>query len=156
MKIITPSNSMYYGANPATMRAAARLRKNLTLCEYLLWKKLRDRKIFNTKFRKQHPVNNFIVDFYCHEYKLVIEVDGDYHNDEDQIQYDLDRTSDLINFGLKVIRFTNFEIINDIDHVIEEILNSITTDTPLQGAGGLQNPSVCHLQGGRGSRRTKR
>jgi very-short-patch-repair endonuclease len=156
MKIITPSNSMYYGANPDTMRAAARLRKNLTLGEYLLWKKLRDRKIFNTKFRKQHPVNNFIVDFYCHEYKLVIEVDGDYHNDEDQIQYDLDRTSDLINFGLKVIRFTNFEIINDIDHVIEEILNSITTDTPLQGAGGLQNPSVCHLQGGRGSRRTKR
>jgi len=131
MKIITPSNSMYYGANPATMRAASRLRKNLTLGEFLLWKKLRDRKIFNTKFRKQHPVNKFIVDFYCHEYKLVIEVDGDYHNDVDQIQYDLVRTSDLINFGLKVIRFTNFEIINNVDHVIEEILNTITEYTPL-------------------------
>jgi len=122
---------MYYGANPATMRAASRLRKNLTLGEFLLWKKLRDRKIFNTKFRKQHPVNKFIVDFYCHEYKLVIEVDGDYHNDVDQIQYDLVRTSDLINFGLKVIRFTNFEIINNVDHVIEEILNTITEYTPL-------------------------
>jgi very-short-patch-repair endonuclease len=141
MKIIIPDNSMYYGANPATMRVAARLRKNLTLGEFLLWKKLRDRKIFKTKFRRQHPVNNFIVDFYCHEYKLVIEVDGDYHNDEDQIKYDLDRTSDLINFGLKVIRFTNHEIINNVDHVIEEILNFITADTPPLGWQGGKKTS---------------
>jgi very-short-patch-repair endonuclease len=121
---------MYYGADPAAMRAAARLRKKLTLSEFLLWKKLRDKNIFNTKFRKQHPVNKYIVDFYCHEYKLVIEVDGDYHNDNDQIQYDLDRTSDLNNFGLNVIRFTNHEIINDIDHVIAEILKTITEGSP--------------------------
>jgi very-short-patch-repair endonuclease len=122
---------MHYGANPATMRAAARLRKNLTLAEYLLWKKLSDKEIFNVKFRKQHPVSIFIVDFYCHECKLVIEVDGDYHNDEDQKEYDCDRTSDLNNLGLKVIRFTNFEIINEIDQVIKTILRNITADTPL-------------------------
>jgi very-short-patch-repair endonuclease len=123
--------SMHYGANPATMRAAARLRKNLTLAEYLLWKKLSDKEIFNVKFRKQHPVNIFIVDFYCHECKLVIEVDGEYHNDEYQCEYDCGRTSDLNNFGLKVIRFTNFEIINEIDQVINKILSAISEATPL-------------------------
>jgi very-short-patch-repair endonuclease len=122
---------MYYGASLATLRTAARLRQNLTLGEYLLWKKLRDKKIFGVKFRKQHPVNIFIVDFYCHECKLVIEVDGDYHNDVDQMEHDLDRTSDLNNFGLKVIRFTNHEIINEIDQVIIKILSVITADTPL-------------------------
>lgn len=131
MKLISPGLSMHYGANPATMRAAARLRKKLTLAEYLLWKKLSDKKLFSVKFRKQHPINIFIVDFYCHECKLVVEVDGEYHDEDDQVEYDLGRTSDLNNFGLKVIRFTNFEIINEIDQVIQKIHNAITEDTPL-------------------------
>ncbi len=135
MRISKPD--MHFGASPATMRNAARLRKNMTLGEYLLWKKLRDRKIFSTKFRKQHPVNIFIVDFYCHEYKLVIEVDGEIHNDDDQIEYDMARTATLNNFGLKVIRFTNFQIINDIGDVLAKILKTIAEDTPLQGGRGM-------------------
>jgi very-short-patch-repair endonuclease len=131
MKIFNPNISMYYGASPATLRAAARLRQNMTLGEYLLWKKLKDRKIFSEKFRRQHPVNIYIVDFYCHEHNLVIEVDGDYHNEADQTEHDIGRTSDLNNYGLKVIRFTNHEIINEIDQVIKKILKAITDDTPL-------------------------
>ena len=123
--------SMFYGANSATFRAAGILRKEMTLAEILLWKKLRDRKIFNTKFRKQHPIFIFIVDFYCHEYKLVIEVDGDIHNDELINEYDLGRTAELNKFGITVIRFTNDQIIYNIDSVITKIQKLITDLTPL-------------------------
>jgi len=117
---------MFYGANSTTLRTAAILRKNMTLPEILLWKKLKDRKIFNVKFRKQHPISIFIVDFYCHEHKLVIEVDGEVHNDEKIIDYDLGRSTELNKFGIKVIRFTNDEIIYNIDSVITKILGVIT------------------------------
>jgi len=123
--------NMFYGANSTTIRTAAILRKNMTLSEILLWKKLRDRKIFNTKFRKQHPIGIFIVDFYCHEYKLVIEVDGEVHNNEEVNEYDLGRTDMLNNFGIRVIRYTNEEIIYNIDWVITEIHKVITELTPL-------------------------
>lgn len=122
---------MFYGANSITIRTAAILRKNMTLSEILLWKKLRDRKIFNTKFRKQHPIGMFIVDFYCHEYKLVIEVDGEVHNDKESGEYDLGRSAELNKFGIKVIRFTNDDVIYNIDSVITRILGVITELTPL-------------------------
>jgi very-short-patch-repair endonuclease len=127
---------MFYGANPAKMRAASRLRKNMTLGEILLWRQLKNRNIFKAKFRKQHPINIYIADFYCHAYKLVIEVDGEIHNDSEQIEYDLGRTVDLNNIRLKVLRFTNVEIINDMDQVIKKILRVITEETPLQGGRG--------------------
>jgi len=103
----------------------------MTKAEAVLWKKLRDRNVFSIKFRRQHPVYNFIVDFYSHEYKLVIEVDGDIHNDEIASQYDLGRTEVLNNFGLKVIRFTNNQILYSLDSVIEKIQREIAKRTPL-------------------------
>ena len=125
------NRNMFYGANCTTLRAAAILRRNMTLSELLLWKKLKNRKIFNTKFRRQHPVNIFIVDFYCHEYKFVIEIDGEIHNDEEAHEYDLNRTAELNKFGIRVIRFTNDQIISSIDQVITEINEVITELTPL-------------------------
>jgi len=103
----------------------------MTLAEKRLWKKLNDRKLFKTKFRKQHPLYIFIVDFYCHEYKLVIEVDGEIHNNKDSREYDLGRTATLNRFGIKVIRFTNDQILYDIDSVIAEILRVLSDLTPL-------------------------
>ena len=123
--------NMFYGADSRTLRAAAMLRKNMTLAELILWKKLKDWTIFNTKFRKQHPVFIFIVDFYCHEYKLVIEVDGDIHNDEELSEYDLGRTAELNKFGLKVIRFTNDQILFNNDWVIAKISQALTELAPL-------------------------
>jgi very-short-patch-repair endonuclease len=123
--------NMFFGADSMTLRAAAILRKNMTLAELILWKKLKDRTIFNTKFRKQHPVSIFIVDFYCHEYKLVIEVDGDVHNVEELAEYDWGRTGELNKFGIKVIRFTNGQIIYNIDLVVAKIHQTITELTPL-------------------------
>jgi very-short-patch-repair endonuclease len=126
MKTIVSRISLFYGANSSTFRAAAILRSNMTVAELILWKKLKDRTIFKTKFRKQHPVSFFIVDFYCHEYKLVIEIDGDIHIDETQSEYDMGRTAELEKFGIKVIRFTNDQIIYDLNSVITKIQEVIT------------------------------
>jgi very-short-patch-repair endonuclease len=131
MKTIISRITMYYGADSETLRAAHILRRSMTKAEAVLWKKLRDRNVFSIKFRRQHPVYNFIVDFYSHEYKLVIEVDGDIHNDEIASQYDLGRTEVLNNFGLKVIRFTNNQILYSLDSVIEKIQREIAKRTPL-------------------------
>jgi very-short-patch-repair endonuclease len=115
--------SMYYGADANTFSAATILRKNMTVPEIMLWKKLSDRRIFKTKFRRQHPVSFFIVDFYCHEYKLVIEVDGEIHNESNE--YDENRTAELNRLGLKVIRFRNEEVFTDIDAILNEILLTV-------------------------------
>jgi very-short-patch-repair endonuclease len=131
MKTIISRISMYYGADSKTLRAAHILRRRMTKAEAVLWKKLRERNVFNTKFRRQHPISIFIVDFYCHEYKLVIEVDGDIHNDEIECQYDLGRTEVLNKFGLKVIRFTNNQILYSLDSVIKKIQREIAKRTPL-------------------------
>ncbi|HUX58726.1 MAG TPA: endonuclease domain-containing protein [Bacteroidales bacterium] len=122
---------MFYGADSTTLRAAAILRRNMTLSEFLLWKKLKDRKIFNTKFRRQHPVDIFIVDFYCHEYKLVIEIDGEIHNNKEVHEYDLNRSAELNKFGIRVIRFSNDQIIYKIDQVLTAINEVISELTPL-------------------------
>jgi very-short-patch-repair endonuclease len=120
--------SMFFGANSKTFEAASILRKNMTIPEKVLWEKLKDRKLFNTKFRRQHPVSFFIVDFYCHEHKLVIEVDGEIH--ETNRDYDLGRTAELNKFGIKVLRFTNDEVFTNIDSIIEKILRAIVKEAP--------------------------
>ena len=131
MRTIISRISMYYGADSNTLRAAHLLRRSMTKAEAVLWKKLRDRNVFNTKFRRQHPISIFIVDFYCHEYKLVIEVDGDIHNDEIACQYDLGRTEVLNKFGLKLIRFTNNQILYNLNSVIKKTQREIAERTPL-------------------------
>ncbi|MBK9390520.1 MAG: endonuclease domain-containing protein [Bacteroidetes bacterium] len=129
-------SDMYYGASISTIRTASILRKNTTLAEKVLWKKLRDRSRFTVKLRRQHPVGKFIVDFYCHELKLVIEIDGEIHNLKENLEYDILRQSQLENFGLKVIRFTNHEVIFGMDTVLSRISGIITKLTPLQGGRG--------------------
>lgn len=131
MKPVIPRVNMFYGADSETFRAAAILRRNMTVAELILWKKLKNRKIFSAKFRKQHPIGIFIVDFYCHQYKLVIEVDGDIHIDEIQNEYDLGRTEEIEKSGIHVIRFTNDQIIYNIDSVMSKILQIITELAPL-------------------------
>jgi very-short-patch-repair endonuclease len=105
---------------------ARNMRKNQTAAEDLLWQNLRGRKLGGYKFRRQHPVAGFIADFYCHEAKLVIELDGKMHNLSQQKEYDGGRTHDLKEHGLRVIRFTNEEIERNILVVLEEIRNALT------------------------------
>ena len=131
MKTDFYNRNMFYGANAGTLRAAGILRRNMTKAELVLWDKLKDKKIFKSKFRRQHPVDIFIVDFYCHEYKLVIEIDGEIHNDEENKEYDIGREAELKKFGITVLRFTNDQVIYKLDEVILRIHGVLTELTPL-------------------------
>jgi len=131
MEIRLPGKSMFYGADSKTFEAATILRKNMTLAELVLWKKLKDKTLFKDKFRRQHPVNLFIVDFYCHKYKLAIEIDGEIHKTDGMKEYDLNRSSELDKFGVTVIRFSNDEVIFNIASVITTIQKIITELAPL-------------------------
>jgi len=113
---------IYFGAKPDTLRKASELRKNMTKAEELLWEKLSKKQLQGYKFRRQHPISQFIADFYCHVCKLVIEVDGGYHYNSEQRDYDKGRSEELECFGIKVIRFSNNEIENNIDEVLEQII----------------------------------
>ena len=118
---ISDDVSMFFGAKPDVFEKATILRENMTEAERLLWEKLKDRNLFRRKFRRQHPIDIFIVDFYCHQIRLVIEIDGGYHLNSEQKEYDIGRCGELKNWGLKIVRFTNKEIFTNIDLVVKKI-----------------------------------
>ena len=115
--------SMYYGAKTDTLSAAKILRENMTNCEKLLWEKLKLKQVCGLKFRRQHPIDFFIVDFYCHEARLVIEIDGKIH--DKQREYDDGRSAEMEKYFIKVIRFKNSEVEKNIYDVVERIENEI-------------------------------
>jgi len=98
-----------------------RLRNNPTQAEAFLWGYLKNSQFEGRKFRRQSSIKSFIVDFYCPEEKLVIELDGDFHFDEKAIKDDEIRTQILEEEGLKVIRFENQEVLLNLDKVLSEI-----------------------------------
>ena len=116
---------MFYGAKRSIFQNAKELRKNMTVAENQLWSRINSSQL-GVRFKRQHPIDIFIADFYCHKYKLVVEVDGEYHNDDEQLEYDEGRTVDLERFGITIIRFTNDEVMNDTDRVVEEIEKCLT------------------------------
>ena len=127
MKKLKPNHDdgMWKGAPSDSFSKAQLLRRNETKAEKLLWEKLRNNQLEGLKFRRQHPVNIYIADFYCHKFKLIIELDGDYHNQEEQKQKDEVRTEVLRLNDLKIIRFKNEEVEQDINQVLITIKNKI-------------------------------
>ncbi|MEO6610668.1 MAG: chorismate synthase [Chitinophagaceae bacterium] len=103
-------------------------RRNATEAEDKLWEEVRNRKINGYKFRRQHPVNGFIPDFVCLEKKLVVEVDGTYHDEKEQKNYDDIRTKWLTATQFKMLRFTNEQVLNNIGWVVEEIGNHLAAE----------------------------
>jgi very-short-patch-repair endonuclease len=95
-------------------------RKNPTMAELVLWEHIRD-KALGTKFLRQHIIGDYIADFVATERHLIIEVDGAYHAERQQMEKDEDRTEALKKMGFKVVRFTNEEILNDIELTIKNI-----------------------------------
>jgi very-short-patch-repair endonuclease len=93
------------------------LRVNQTNTEEILWKFIKNKQIKGKKFRRQHSVDNFILDFYCSENRLGVEVDGKVH--DSQKEYDVERTRILENLNIKILRFTNEEILNNIENVLK-------------------------------------
>ena len=98
---------------------AKELRKNMTKQERKLWYEfLRN---YEVRFQRQKPIGNYIVDFYCHKAKLVIELDGSGHYTDEQIKKDLKRTEELEKLNLKIVRFSNIDIDNNFGGVCEKI-----------------------------------
>lgn len=114
-------HNMFYGALPIHFELANQLRNHQTKAESFLWDHLHIIK--GIRFKRQHPILYFIADFYCHKAKLIVEVDGEYHNIPEQYLYDKNRDNELNELGLKVIRFTNEQVLFEIEntlYVIEE------------------------------------
>ena len=114
----------HYNAKPDIFEKAIDLRKSMTNAEKILWKKLKNRKFDGYKFRRQHPIDSFIVDFYCHKLRLAIEVDGKIH--QKQKEYDKGRTAELNRYEIAVIRFTNEQIEEDLLGVLQQIRYQIS------------------------------
>jgi len=100
---------------------ARNLRNKQTDAENLLWLMLRDRRLAGFKFRRQHPVGRYIIDFYCHEAKLAIELDGGGHNEDQTKEYDQLRSTDLSGAGIHIERFWNNDVLNNLESVLEQI-----------------------------------
>ena len=123
------------------------LRQNLTPAEKILWQELRGRKLQGTKWKRQESIDQFIADFLCKEYRLIVEVDGGIH--ETQRDYDRFRTGVIRDYGYQVLRFTNKEVLEKLPNVlsrITETMATLTSKTPKaqvtpspadgEGAGG--------------------
>ena len=118
------STSMHYGAPKEIFQIAERLRRDMTLTEKLIWEKVSNKQL-GVRIRRQHPIWKFVADFYCHEVKLVIEIDGGIHLRSENIEYDISRDIILKDFQIEILRFSNDEVIKETSHVIEKIKSTI-------------------------------
>ncbi len=135
---IHTADPMMYGL---LKERAEEMRKNPTEAESVLWDALRGNGL-GVKFRQQHIIEDFIVDFYCNEYKVTVEVDGGYHKTPEQTASDAERTARLNELGYTELRFTNEEILGDLDRVLKTI-KTFCSGTPLlqEGSGEAATPS---------------
>jgi very-short-patch-repair endonuclease len=117
----TREPAFLFYADQTTIDLAKKLRQKMTPSEKALWQRLKSQKIDGYKFRRQHPIKYYIADFYCHEARLVIEVDGPIHDRIDQREHDLQRSGIIEDFGIMILRFTNDEIKYHINTVLKEI-----------------------------------
>jgi very-short-patch-repair endonuclease len=110
---------LYY--NRKLKNRSRELRTNMTESELILWCKIRQKQINGAQFNRQKPIGNYIVDFYCQEYNLVIELDGSHHFTVEGKEYDSEKDEYLRGHGLKVLRFTNHQIMKNLNSVLNII-----------------------------------
>ena len=108
----------------------SQLRTNMPKPEEILWQRIR-RKQLGVKFRRQHGIGRYIVDFYCPELNLVIEIDGDSHFSDEGKEKDTIRDSFMETLGIKVLRFTNEEVMKQTESVLERLFNLVRSSNPL-------------------------
>ncbi len=113
--------NIHLNAPPIIFKYAQRLRSNETDAEKFLWWFLSSKQMEGVKFRRQHPMKKYAVDFYTDDLKLGIEFDGKYHESEDQKIRDTEREEDLEYYGITVLRFTNEQVLHDTQFVLDEI-----------------------------------
>lgn len=113
---------------------ARQLRQEQTASEAILWERLRDRRLAGYKLRRQHPLGRFVVDFYCAEKRLVVELDGPVH--DQQHERDATREAALRVQGYQLIRFTNAEINSDLASVCQRIIEALKLPSPAAAGEG--------------------
>jgi very-short-patch-repair endonuclease len=132
------------GASARVIRRARALRKKLTWAEKILWRHLRNRKEAGWKFRRQHPVGFYDLDFYCAEARLAVELDGREHGHPERQRSDHKRKEYLAQLGIKVIRFWNYSVRENLRSVLDTILRELRERTPhldpLPFKRGEENP----------------
>ena len=119
-----PEISMHLDAGKEQFKFARFLRENMTKSEKILWEHLRKNQL-GVKIRRQHPIGNFVADFYCHQAKLIIELDGKYHKYYGQKKNDNLRDDFFKDQGIKVLRITDDEVFTNIKSVVKKIKNKI-------------------------------
>jgi len=151
---LEPSDDFGYitdttGNYPLLKDFAKANRKNSTDAEISLWQQLRNRNIDGFKFRRQHPVAGFVPDFVCLEAKLIVEVDGGYHSDEEQQRYDEARTKWLGEYKYQLLRFTNTQVLNQTKEVVSEIRDKLfeIKSTHQLSEAGSPSPLERELEG---------
>lgn len=120
------NDDMFLGADKVIFQRAEALRKNQTQTEIILWNYLRQ-KPFGHKFRRQHPLSYYVADFYCHSLKFVIEIDGGVHQDKEVLINDMERQKNLEATGIRFLRFTDQQVLQELGSVITIIENFINT-----------------------------
>lgn len=138
---------MFYGAGPLIFQRAEELRNRMTPAEEHMWNSIRINE-WQLKFRRQHPIANYVVDFYCHAIKLVIELDGGIHEKEEVKIYDAEREQHLKELGLTVLRFKNEQVFQNKEQVFEAIAKVISDlQNAPSGVGGKETLFVIKIGG---------
>lgn len=117
--------------DPQLKGSARRLRKNQTEAEKLLWSKIRKRQLMGLKFQRQFELGTYIVDFVCRDLKVIVELDGGQHNEQETRLYDQQRTLYLESLGFKILRFWNNDVMENIDGVLESIVSYVNSHPSL-------------------------
>ena len=107
--------------NPKLKELARQLRNNSTFTEILLWQKLKRKQMYGYDFHRQKPINNYILDFFCHELMLGIEVDGYSHNLIEVFQKDVKKIKKMDELNISILRFSDYQILNEMDNVLRAI-----------------------------------
>jgi len=124
----------------------------MTDAERRLWSALRHRRLQGHRFRRQQQIGHYIVDFFCPKTRLIIEVDGSQHADEDNAWYDYHRTKWLESRGYRVVRFTNYDVLKHPIQVVEAVSEVLAASPPIRPVGSANATPPVHLppQGGKG------
>jgi very-short-patch-repair endonuclease len=118
---------MHYGAPQGIKTRAKALRQPQTPAECRFWQYVRNRRMCGYKFRRQHPVGNFIVDFYCHRLRLIVEIDGNIHSVSSVQNHDPERENKLKEMGLSILRFSNQDVFHNPVFIELTIIEFIET-----------------------------
>ena len=116
--------------NQNLKQLARNLRNDSTLGEVLLWKELNNKQMYGFDFHRQKPLLNYIVDFYCYELGLIVEIDGRYHDHEEQYKLDTVRETELAAYDLTILRFTEMEVRKDMTNVLRAIEKHVVEHIP--------------------------